>query len=60
MAQQIAFTSNQVPGSLTVTGNPRDTAAMQSAADSRCPRCERRFSEQKCAGVDGHFTHLGN
>lgn len=60
MAQQIAFTSNQVPGSLTVTGNPRDTASMQSAADSRCPRCERRQSELKCGGVFGEFVHLGN
>lgn len=60
MAQQIAWTANQVPGSLTVTGNPRDVASMQSAADSRCPRCERRLSELKCSGVHGSFTHLGN
>ena len=55
-----AWTSNTVPGSLTVTGNPRDTASMQSAADSRCPRCERPLSEYHCAGVEGEFIHLGS
>jgi hypothetical protein len=60
MAQQIAWTTLQVPGSLAPTGNPRDTAGMQSAADSRCPRCERRNSEQKCNGVLGDPVHLGS
>lgn len=53
MAQTIAWTTLTVPGSLAVTGNPVDTASMQSCADGRCARCERRFSEQKCPGVLG-------
>ena len=56
----IAWTSNTVPGSLTVTGNPRDVASTQSAADSRCPRCERRLTEIKCSGVEGEFIHSGS
>jgi hypothetical protein len=55
----IAWTTLTVPGSLAVTGNPRDTAAMQTATDGRCPRCERHLSEPKCSGVEGEITHLG-
>lgn len=59
MAQQIAFTTVQVPGSLAVTGNPLDTASMQSCADGRCARCERRFSELKCPQVLGDPVRMG-
>jgi len=59
MAQQLAWTSNQVPGSLSVTGNPADSAVHQSAAAGRCPRCERRRQELQCPGVIGDPVHLG-
>lgn len=55
-----AWTTLTVPGSLAVTGNPRDTAALQSAAEGRCPRCERGRMETPCPGVYGEVTHLGN
>ena len=60
MAQQIAFTSNQVPGSMSVTGVPADTTGKVSVADGRCPRCERGRHETPCSGVDGEPVHLGN
>jgi hypothetical protein len=59
MAQQTAWTSNQVPGSLTVTGNPADTNSHQSTG-GRCPRCERMLTEPACPGVAGTFIHLGS
>lgn len=54
-----AFTSNQVPGSLSVTGAPADSAAKVSA-NGRCPRCERQRWEVPCQGVEGNVTHLGS
>jgi hypothetical protein len=55
-----AFTSNQVPGSLSVTGAPADSTTHQSAADGRCPRCERYRTEIQCPGVEGDLIHLGS
>jgi hypothetical protein len=60
MAQQINFTSNQVPGSLSVTGNPADSNSHPQSADGRCPRCERMRWEIQCPGVAGAFNHLGS
>jgi hypothetical protein len=60
MAQQIAWTTTQVPGSLAVTGNPADSTSHQQSADGRCPRCERNRWEVPCAGVLGEVNHLGN
>jgi hypothetical protein len=57
---QIAWTTLQVPGSMAPTGNPRDTAALQSAAEGRCPRCERGHLEVQCPGVQGDPVHLGS
>jgi hypothetical protein len=54
-----AWTSNTVPGSLTVTGSPADTNSHMSAG-GRCPRCERMTWEQRCPGVAGAFIHLGS
>lgn len=54
-----AWTSNTVPGSLTVTGASADAAGSQSTS-GRCPRCERRRSEMACPGVPGELTHLGS
>src|ERR1039458_7006497 len=51
MAQTIAWTSNTVPGSLSVTGIAADTSAHVSNADGRCPRCERHRWEYQCPGV---------
>ena len=47
----IAWTSNTVPGSLSVTGIAADTSARVSNADGRCPRCERHRWEYQCPGV---------
>lgn len=60
MAQQTAWTSNQVPGSLTITGIPADTTSRQSAGGGRCPRCERQRWEIACPGVAGEILHLGS
>jgi hypothetical protein len=60
MAAQIAWTVNQVPGSLSVTGVPADTTARVSSADGRCPRCERARWEVACSGVSGEVFHLGS
>jgi hypothetical protein len=55
-----AWTSNQVPGSLSVTGVAADSSAKISAADGRCPRCERGRHEPACGGVAGEVTHTGS
>lgn len=60
MAQQLAWTSNQVPGSLTATGNPADSNSHQQSADGRCPRCERQRWEPQCGGVLGELNHPGS
>jgi hypothetical protein len=57
---QIAWTVNQVPGSMSVTRVPADTTGKVSVADGRCPRCERGRHEEPCPGVDGEPVHLGN
>jgi hypothetical protein len=54
------WTTLQVPGSLAVTGDPRDTASHLPAAGGRCPRCERMQWEQKCPGFMRTPVHLGN
>jgi hypothetical protein len=59
MAQQTAFTTAEVPGSLAVTGVPADSNSHQSA-NGRCPRCERMLTEPACPGVLGEVIHLGN
>src|ERR1035441_7803184 len=53
----LAWTSDLVPGSLSVTGIPADTSARVSNADGRCPRCERHRWEYQCPGVTGG-THI--
>ena len=60
MAATIAWTSNTVPGSLSVTGIAADTSARVSSADGKCPRCERYRWEFQCPGVSGEVTHLGS
>jgi hypothetical protein len=55
-----AWTSNQVPGSLSVTGAPADSTTHQCSAGVRCPRCERRLYEVQCGGVTGEVTHDGS
>jgi len=54
-----SFTSDQIPGSLSVTRNPADSASKQSTS-GRCPRCERMHHEQPCAGVQGELHPLGS
>lgn len=57
---QINWTTAQVPGSLTATGNPADSNSHQQSADGRCPRCERQRWEMACPGVLGEINHLGS
>jgi hypothetical protein len=57
---KIAWVVNEVPGSISVTGVPADTTGKVSAADGRCPRCERGRHETPCPGVAADPVHLGN
>jgi hypothetical protein len=54
----IAWTTATVPGSVAATGNPVDSATVQSG-NGRCPRCERGHGEIPCTGVYGTIVHLG-
>jgi hypothetical protein len=56
----VAWTSDQVPGSLSVTRSAADSASKQSSAAGRCPRCERPRSEGCCPGVKGEVHPLGS
>lgn len=55
----IAWTSNTVPGSLSVTANPADTVTLR-ASSGRCARCERWPHEGACPGVFGEPVHLSS
>jgi len=59
MAQQIAFTTLNVPGSMAPTGNQADTTVLH-ASSGRCARCERWPWQGACPGVEGEVTHAGS
>jgi hypothetical protein len=53
------YTSDAVPGSLSVTHAPGDSAA-KVTSNGRCPRCERWRHEVPCSGVAGEVVHVGS
>jgi hypothetical protein len=59
MAATIAWTTTNVPGSMTPTGNQADTTVLH-ASSGKCARCERWPWEGACPGVLGEVTHLGS